>query len=103
MLALAISKGTGVLDLEAGIVNKAKGLTTIPRNILGGGVGETVEEIPQSVTGQVAQNYAQQQIIPDLSLSFGAVDAGIQALLGAAPSGMGAGALHSTSNLGEAV
>lgn len=103
LLALAVSKGTGVLDLEAGIVGKAKGLTAIPRNILGGGVGETVEEIPQSVTGQVAQNYAQQQINPDQSLSEGAVDAGIQALLGAAPSGMGAGALRSTSNVGEAV
>lgn len=103
LLALAVSKGTGVLDLEAGIVGKAKGLTAIPRNILGGGVGETVEEIPQSVTGQIAQNYAQQQINPDQSLSEGAVDAGIQALLGAAPSGMGAGALRSTSNVGEAI
>ena len=103
LLALAVSKGTGVLDLEAGIVGKAKGLTAIPRNILGGGVGETVEEIPQSVTGQIAQNYAQQQINPDQSLSEGTVDAGIQALLGADPSGMGAGALRSTSNVGEAV
>jgi len=103
LLALAVSKGTGVLDLEAGIVGKAKGLTAIPRNILGGGVHETVEEIPQSVTGQVAQNYAQQQINPDQSLSEGAVDAGIQALLGAAPSGMGAGSLRSISNVGEAV